>query len=409
MSDLGEGGGKSYRRLWEEVFMSHAPTRPINYRLTLQALRMHMGGEGRCYSTVPRMMKFTGHSKPTQIAHIRAAVRDGWVRKSPRSPRGDWYDAQIPAAALDAYMRAREERSRQLPLPLPPAEGKAALLSAGEGVKGVDARGKQPGAEGGNGLYPKLEVDQELRVEAAARGRVSSDPSNCDGEAMDTENRDGAVREMHAFMENHPVLDLFESPTRKVAFRSSLRGVIEGDTTSAWRTADGTPVRWADRARLFRLAVDLYTGKLCAPDRRVNDQPMEVAVLLARVVIPREYDPFATRPSNSPRPSTEHAAAAARGEPAGPRRSVDRRAGQSGPVAVGAALPVIPSAATRQSDLAADLAAAHPRSAERIRGEVEAAAAKDRGLQALSETIRAQVVEARVAQALVEQLDGVGA
>lgn len=73
--------------------------------------------------------------------------------------------------------------------------------------------------------------------------------------------------------------------------RAVVRGIIEGDTNTAWMDQTGTPVPWSERPRLFRLAMD---------ERSANGGKLHV--VLRQVVIPREFDPFPQTKSSDRRP-----------------------------------------------------------------------------------------------------------
>jgi hypothetical protein len=90
--------------------------------------------------------------------------------------------------------------------------------------------------------------------------------------------------------------------TEREKARAIVRGIIEGDTHTAWMDQDGRQVEWWDRPRLFRLALD---------ERKANGGKLHV--VLRQFVIPREYDPFPVRKSTDPKPGTE--AAAVRADP----------------------------------------------------------------------------------------------
>lgn len=85
-------------------------------------------------------------------------------------------------------------------------------------------------------------------------------------------------------------------PQQRGAAEAVCRGIIEGDTRTAWLDTNGNPVRWADRPALFRLALD---------ERRANGGKLHS--VLRQVVIPREYDPFPQRKSTDPKPDSEAA------------------------------------------------------------------------------------------------------
>lgn len=98
---------------------------------------------------------------------------------------------------------------------------------------------------------------------------------------------------------------------------ATCRGIIEGDTHTAWMDKTGRQVEWWDRPRLFRLALD---------ERKANGGKLHV--VLRQFVIPREYDPFPVRESTDPRPGSEAAKVKA-----DPRRETPGRSRTPGRVA----------------------------------------------------------------------------
>lgn len=87
---------------------------------------------------------------------------------------------------------------------------------------------------------------------------------------------------------------------KRTTAQHRARGIINGDTATAWQDQTGTQVPWAERPRLFRLAWDEWE----ANGGKLHN-------ILRLVVIPREFDPFPQRKSTDPAPGSEATAVGA--------------------------------------------------------------------------------------------------
>lgn len=155
-------------------------------------------------------------------------------------------------------------------------------------------------------------------------------------------------------------------PKRRQAFLATARVIAGGEDATAWRDhKSGDQVPWADRLRLFRIAI----AKLEAEERG------EIRRCL-QLTIQQQYDPLALRQSNDPPPDSE-AGRFNGAEPdyGGKRLDASRSSAQLSPVA-----KVLQLRTEDQQQKATDearrlrveaWAAKHPLEAKEIRAEIQ--------------------------------------
>ncbi|MDB4952067.1 MAG: hypothetical protein JWM27_4716 [Gemmatimonadetes bacterium] len=332
----------SFFFLWRRVLRSrHGPA--ATTRNVLDAISVWWDGVGEgAWPSIDMIMEASGASRQTVITHVDAAAAAGWVlvQSAGRSREG-WrrhqYKAQIPAAALEAYLADQAEAaaargqgdlfgrrgpSRGLPRveggqPPRPPQGEGGL---GDGPP--PGEGGQPGSEGWStssqrvvkevdsispvinpGINPDEEEggnDRDGGADAAEEARMT--------DLLNDPVRDEAMAAMWAYLDGHALREMWEDDRRWRVWRAGLRGVVEGENRTAWQTADGTAVPdWTERVRLWCLAVDTYAAEVAKPARRSNEPAKPLAYFLRQWVIPSQYDPFPQRQSNAPAPGSEAA------------------------------------------------------------------------------------------------------
>lgn len=127
------------------------------------------------------------------------------------------------------------------------------------------------------------------RSSKAVKAPPTTPPSAREAE---TEQPDDATAARNAMWEvfRSRSQDVDAAPRKAEAL---VRGIIDGDTATAWQTPTGDPVPWNDRPRLFRLALD----ELAASGGKLHN-------VLRLVVIPREFDPFVQTKSGDRKPKS---------------------------------------------------------------------------------------------------------
>jgi hypothetical protein len=321
--------------MWRAAFASEHGPPEATTRAVLHGLAEFMDADGgNCYPAIEAEVRPDG-TKPKDLVdvtrltatciktHLRKAKAAGWIVVSTKGFNAQgWrrhaYDPQIPAAVLDAMTTARDVAAGQLnaftkggqPDCPPPSEGGQRRLPR-------RAEGGQPDDQTWSTSRAKVVNHVDLtspNTIPTTREEGGEPPTPAPAEASMAEQEhlpaEEAQARMWAYLDTHPLRELFPDELRWRTFRAMQGKTIGGTEPQTWWSEKrGSHVTdWRERAELWELAVDAFAEDLVRPGRRPNEAPRPIKSILHYVVIPQAFDRFKQVVSSEPKAGTEHAA-----------------------------------------------------------------------------------------------------